>query len=43
MADPEARVGIAYAMNGMGGEWDLGPRGQRVIRATYDCVDRSSG
>jgi CubicO group peptidase (beta-lactamase class C family) len=42
MADPDGRVGIAYAMNGVGTEWDLGPRGQRVIRAVYHCLDRLS-
>jgi CubicO group peptidase (beta-lactamase class C family) len=43
MADPITRVAIGYAMNRMGDEWDVGPRGRRIIRATYGCLRASSG
>jgi len=38
MADPEARLGIAYVMNRMSDDWSGDPRAEGIMRAVYQCV-----
>lgn len=41
-ADPQARIGIGYAMNQMQFNLDEDSRGGRLIRAVYDCLRQTS-
>lgn len=38
LADPDARIGFAYAMNQMHARIDNGPRARRLIEAVYACM-----
>ncbi|MCB1685641.1 MAG: serine hydrolase domain-containing protein [Pseudomonadales bacterium] len=41
-ADPQARLGVGYAMNQMQFNLDEDSRGGRLIRAFYDCLRQTS-
>ena len=37
-ADPDARIGFAYVMNGMQFNMEGDPRSMGLVKATYDCL-----
>jgi CubicO group peptidase (beta-lactamase class C family) len=40
-ADPERRLGVGYAMNQMQPGIETDTRGSRLVRAVFDCIDRT--